>query len=288
MSNHEKKNPYNFNNKLLPVKFISDIFRRYNINYDPINLDIYQNAFVHKSYSLTKNKPEEIVPKPEGAFELMETDNERMEFLGDSILSSVITTYLFQRFTKTAHHEGFLTQLRTKLVNGEALGYFASELGFGEYIIMSRHIEDKCNGRKSFKLLEDVFEAFIGAIYLDFNDTEIPDNQFNSGIGYYICELFITNIIEEKVNFEDIIYSNTNYKEQLIRFYHTKYQVSPVFKLVSSGQEEHVHNFVTHIIDGHEHALSGTIVGIGEGRTKKKSEQNAAKNALIKLKQITE
>ena len=58
-----------------------------------------------------KNKKEDIVPKPEGAFELMEADNERMEFLGDSILSSVITTYLYQRFSKSAHDEGFLTRL---------------------------------------------------------------------------------------------------------------------------------------------------------------------------------
>ena len=147
---------------------------------------------------------------------------------------------------------------------------------------MSRHIEDKCNGRKSFKL-EDVFEAFIGAIYLDFNDHEVPNTNFNSGIETLSMRTFITNIIEEKVNFEEIIYSNTNYKEQVIRYYQTNYQISPTFKLVSSDQEEHVHNFVTNIID-----MNGNIAGHGEGRTKKKSEQSAAKDALIKLNILKE
>ena len=185
----------------------------------------------------------------------METDNERLEFLGDSILSVVIAKYLYERYP--SQNEGFLTKLRTKLVNGEALSYLSSELGFGEYIIMSRYIEDKCNGRKSTNILEDVFESFIGSLFLDFNETEI-DTHMNlySGIGFHICEKFIVNLIEEKVNFEDLISNNTNYKEQIFRYFQTNYQKHPQFKHISCTNEDNHKIFTVEILDHENKPIS--------------------------------
>ena len=142
--NDDKRlNPYNFNNELLTLVDIQDIFSQFDIENEPQNLSLYQDAFVHKSYSLSKNSLDEIVEKPEGALPLMESDNERLEFLGDSVLGLVIANYLFERYPD--QNEGFLTRMKTNLVRAEALAYLANELNLGKFIIMSRHIEDKCN-----------------------------------------------------------------------------------------------------------------------------------------------
>lgn len=258
----EKKNPYNFNNKLITSDFICSIFENYNISEKPRNLSIYQNAFIHKSYSLTKNSLDDIVEKPEGALELMKIDNERLEFLGDSILSFVVAKYLYERYPK--QNEGFLTKLRTKLVNGDALSYFSQELDFGPYIIMSRYIEDKCNGRKSNNILEDVFESFIGSMFLDFNDDQIPKHDFYSGIGFHICEKFLVNLIEEKVDFEELIKNDTNYKEQIFKYFQSNYQKLPSFKHISCITQANKKTFTVEMLD-HE----GNKISSGEGKTKK-------------------
>tara|TARA_B110000238_G_C16091525_1_gene424050 strand:+ start:761 stop:1612 length:852 start_codon:yes stop_codon:yes gene_type:complete len=276
---NSKKNPYNFNNKLLTRDFIVNLFYEYNIGIMPIDISVYQNAFIHKSYSLTKNNLEDIVDKPDGALELMNIDNERLEFLGDSILSFVVAKYLYERYPK--QNEGFLTKLRTKLVNGDALCYFSQELGFGEYIIMSRYIEDKCNGRKSTNILEDVFESFIGSMFLDFNKKEIPNTDLYSGFGFHICEKFLINLIEEKVDFEDLITTDTNYKEQIFRYFQTTYHKYPSFRHISCVNEGNKKTFTVEIC-----SHDGKTISQGGGNTKKKAEQNASKNALIHLKII--
>ena len=277
----EKKNPYNFNNKLISKEFIVSVLNNYEI-YQIHNLELYQQAFTHKSYSVLRINPDEIVNKPEGALELRENDLERIEFLGDSVLSVVIAKYLFERFPD--QNEGFLTQIRTKLVNGEALAYFSKELGFGEYILMSRYIEDKCQGRASTNILEDVFEAFIGALFMDFN-TEIDDlglyKDSYSGIGFQICEKFIINLIEEKVNFEELISNDTNFKDQLSKYYRSNYQVAITYKHISCKNDGNQRNFVVDV--GRE---DGIVLSRGEGKTKKKAEQNASRNALANLNLI--
>jgi len=276
---NEKKNPYNFNNKLITKDFIESVLKGYDIN-KINNLEIYQQAFTHKSYSSTKNKMEENVDKPEGALELRENDLERIEFLGDSVLGLVIAKYLFERFPN--QNEGFLTKLKTKLVNGEALAYFSKGLGFGEYILMSRHIEDKCDGRTSTNILEDVFEAFIGALLLDFNTIEIGKcnlySDLYSGIGFQICEKFIINLIEEKVNFEDLISNDTNFKDQLSKYYRDNYNISVSYKHISCKTFENQKHFVVDVVRG-----DGEVIARGEGKTKKKAEQNASRNALVML-----
>lgn len=279
---NDKKNPYNFNNKLLSIDIIKNILKEFDIYEEPKNLDIYQRALTHKSYSILKNPLEDIVEKPEGTLDLMPLDNERLEFLGDSVLGFVVTKYIYERFEN--QNEGFLTRIKTKLVNGEALSYFSSELGLAEYILMARFIEDKCGGRKSVKILEDVFEAFLGALYLDFNeDTDIEGYSFYSGIGFHICEKFIINLIESKVDFTDLIKNDYNYKDQLLRYFQKTYNKPPVYILKSNEQLENEKLFIIHINDE-----KGEFLCRGEGRTKKKAEQNCAKNVLIKLKVIEE
>lgn len=282
-----KINPYNFNNKLLTKNNLQSILSNYDVNYEITDLSTYQQAFVHKSYC--KKDPEEnqnddveLAEKPEGCLELQEKDNEQLEFLGDSIISSVIANYLYDRYY--GQDEGFMTRLRTKIVNGESLGKLAGELDFGKYLLISRHVEDRCNGRSSTRILEDVFEAFIGAIFLDFNksklNTGILSNTY-SGIGFQIAEMFIINVIEDKIDFSELILKDYNYKDQLLRYFQQLYQETPKYKEVCSSGPPHDRTFTMCVEDP-----NGDIISEGIGRSKKKAEQLASKNALIKYKVI--
>ena len=289
-------NPYNFNNRMITEGDIKSVLQKYDISDNIVNLDIYQKAFIHKSYS--KKDPKElgenvvIAEKPEGALELFEYNNETLEFLGDAVLGAVVARYLFERYYE--ENEGFLTKMRSKLVNGEMLGILARKLGFGELIIISRHIEDKCNGRTNPNILEDSFEAFIGAMYLDFNEVDnynLLDN-FYTGIGFQVCEKFLINVYEDLVNFTDLIMTNTNYKEQLGKYFNNTYGHSVRYGELSvtgiSTEREYVCCvFVpkydpTSLGDNEEHLESNIFIK-ATGTSRKKAEQAAAKAALQKL-----
>ena len=222
-------------------------------------------------------------------------NNETLEFLGDAVISAVVARYLLERFH--GQNEGFLTKMRTKLVNGEMLGNLARQLGFGEIIIISRHIEDKCNGRTNPNILEDSFEAFVGAMFLDFNEVDnynLLDN-FYTGIGFQICEKFLINVYEDLVNFTDLIMTNTNYKEQLGRYFNETHGHSVRYGELSvtgiSTEREHtccvfVPNYdPTKLEDGAKHKDENIFV-TATGTSRKKAEQAAAKLALQELKII--
>ena len=278
-------NPYNFNNKLISDNDIHNILKKYDINDTIHSKKFYQLAFIHSSY--TKKAPSEIgenvvlASKPEGALELMDDDYERLEFLGDAVVSVVVAKYLYERFPD--ENEGFLTKMRTKLVNGEMLGFLASKLGFGEFAIMSRHIEDKCKGRTSQHILEDMFEGFVGAMFLDFNEIDnynLLDN-FYSGIGFQICEKFIMHVIEEHVDFSELILKQSNYKEMLNKYFSDTYDSSINFSdpTVEGGLNDRL--YTVNVLDDED-----KIMGSGIGKSKKKAEQYACKDTLINLKII--
>jgi len=278
-------NPYNFNNKLLKENNIHTILQKYDINDTIHSTKFYQLAFVHSSYAKKSASDigENVVlaSKPEGALELMDNDYERLEFLGDAVVSVVVAKYLYERFPD--ENEGFLTKMRTKLVNGEMLGFLANELGFGEFAIMSRHIEDKCKGRSSQHILEDMFEAFVGAMFLDFNEIDnynLLDN-FYSGIGFQICEKFIMHVIEEHVDFSELILKQSNYKEMLNKYFSDTYNCSINFSgpTVEGGLNDRL--YTVNVLDNKD-----KIMGTGVGKSKKKAEQYACKDTLINLKII--
>lgn len=272
-------NPYNFNNNLLKPTDINNLLHNYDIDLNITNLSLYQQSFIHKSY--TKKNPEdygenvEIAEKPEGALELFDVQNERLEFLGDSVIGLIVGKYLFERYSD--QDEGFMTRMKTKLVNTDALCYFAKELGFGKHMIISRHVEDKCSGRESSKILEDAFEAFIGAMFLDFNETELDgDYDFYSGIGFQVCETFIINLMEDKIDFADLIINDYNYKDQLLRYFQQTFHKTPKYKQLLVEGPAHDRKFTMAVLDDND-----DIVAEASGKSKKKAEQLASKKALI-------
>lgn len=276
-------NPLNIKNVCLNKKIIQNILRKYNVKYEIQDLKLYQKAFIHKSYTIKANEENDITEEDE--MPLQKESNERLEFLGDSIIGLIVTSYLFRRYT--GQNEGFMTKLKTKLVNTYALSRFARILNLGQYLVISIHVEEKCNGRNNDKLLEDLFEAFIGALYLDANNINLNLDKnllrkfnFNkrSGFGYQICEKFLLNLIEEEVDFEDLILNDDNYKDKLLQYYQHNFQITPKYKLlgIENGLEGRI--FKIGVLD-----KDGIIISTGIAKSKKKAEQLASKNALLKL-----
>ena len=278
-----KVNPYNMNNKLITNDEVINLLKRFGVEDEIHDLKIYQQSFVHKSYVKKENNVNnqgeevELAERPEGCLELQEASNERLEYLGDSILGATIASYLYERFPQ--EEEGFMTRLRTKIVNGEMLGSLALKMGMAPHMVISRHVEDRCNGRTNLRILEDVFESFIGALYLDFNEKELehPTMEFYSGMGFQVCQVFIISIIEELIDFSDLILNDYNFKDQLLRYFQQNYQQTPKYKQILVEGPPHERFFTMAVLKNEDE-----IVAYGKEKSKKKAEQLASKNALIK------
>ena len=279
-----KLNPFNIKNKLITKEGVNKILKEYDIEEEIHNLEYYQRAFIHKSYIKKENKDDvELEEKPEDCLDLQETSNERLEYLGDAILSATVASYLYERFPN--EEEGFMTRIRTKLVNGEMLGSLADKMDLNEHLVISRHVEEKCNGRNSVKILEDIFESFIGAIYLDFNETDIehPRLDFYSGLGFQVCQVFIISIIEKFIDFSDLILNDYNYKDQLMRYFQQKFKHTPKYKEILVEGPPNNRSFTMCVMKN-----DNTVLAYGKEKTKKKAEQLASKNALINMGVIEE
>jgi dsRNA-specific ribonuclease len=166
-----KINPYNMNNRFITKQEVIELLQLGDVDNEILHLEYYQLSFIHKSYCKKKDFKQtqelELAERPSGCLKLQPESNERLEFLGDSIISSTVAKYLYDRYPN--QDEGFMTKIRTRLVNGEALAKLARIINLQDHIIISRHVEERCNGRNNTRILEDAFESFIGAMFLDFN-----------------------------------------------------------------------------------------------------------------------
>jgi ribonuclease-3 len=203
---------------------------------------------------------------------------ERLEFLGDSILGMVVARYLYERYPD--RDEGFLSRIRTKIVNGKTLGFLGDAIGLAPFAILSKQIED-AQGRTNYKIMEDCFEAFIGAIYMDFQRDEdfIDKKQLpvhpNTGSGYYVAEQWIITIIEAHLDFAEMVASRTNFKDMLVRYMQHTFQDSPKFFEMSVNTIGGQKVFTYCVKD-----RATAVVGVGKGASKKEAENNAAYAAL--------
>lgn len=262
MSNNCPIVPYNKKNVLIDEAQLLSIL----VGIDKINnINIYRRAFVHRSYCTRKNENfiEGNINCPADCMPLQEESNERLEFLGDAILNMVIGHYLFERFPDV--NEGFLTTTRVKFVNGKMLAFLGEKIKLNKYVIVSLQIEEK-EGRINKNILEDTFEALIGSIFLD--------NEIDNNSGYNRAKEWIINIIEEHVDFTELMSSNTNYKDRLVKFCQHNYQFIPKFEDVSTTNNGE--RIYTICIKNNE----DVIISIGKGNTKKVAEHEASKKAL--------
>lgn len=170
----KRQNP---KNKLITAEAVETIMMNNGLHIKVNDISIYQRAFIHRSYLKTANR--EIVDT--SCVPLQDSCNETYEFLGDTILGSVVGTYLYDRYKH--ENEGFLTKTRTKMVRGTTLGLLAKKLGFGEWVVISQHVENE-GGRDNIRILEDLFEAFLAAIYLD-NGSEVINGDWLQQYGSF-------------------------------------------------------------------------------------------------------
>ena len=163
-------------------------------------LGTYRRAFVHSSYVLRKNEgfDEGNARLPPGCVPLQEASYERLEYLGDAVLGCVAAEYLCARYP--GENEGFLSRMRTGIVNGVALADLSAQLGFERFVILSRQMEES---RGSPSVLEDVLEAFIGAVFL-------------TG-GYADARTFVVGVMETYVDWVELVAARPHVKERLSR-----------------------------------------------------------------------
>ena len=268
-----KDNPYNENNKLLRKEDLKNIFSKINFDCDINDLSLYQNAFVHKSYCI--NNEYKQYEQPFNCIPLFTKSYERIEFLGDSQLGAVVASYLYERFPED--NEGFMTKMKTKLVNGLRLCEFAKILGLGEFAVMSRHLETNCQGRSNKNILEDIFEGVCGAIYLD--NSNINNEYSNYQNGFNVLYKFLVNVMELNIDFPELVLSESNHKELILKYLHHNYSYHPKYTLIECKEISDNEKYYLVSIDDKE----GKEICRGEGKSKKSAEQNASKNALSKF-----
>jgi len=275
-------NPWNPKNKRIDDATIITILRAYGIQTAPPKPDLFRNACVHKSYvdrteEWEENKDEQkLVERPPDCLPLQEADNEESEFAGDSLLGCVVAMYLYERYA--GRGEGFLTRIRTRIVNNNMLGLLAKKMGLEPWIIVSRHVEEVCQGgRGNLRLLGSLLEAWVHALYKNF---ETPENP---GLAFTHVQRFLITLIERHINFVDLITDDINYKDKLLRFCQSKYHQPPRYKEVEVKGPPHDRIFTMGVIDP---TNEKNILATSTARNKKVAEQEASRLALAVLESL--
>ncbi len=186
-------------------------------------------------------------------------DNERLEFMGDAVLQLYSTNVLFHREPMLS--EGDMTRLRSQLVREEALALYARDLGWQEYILLGVG-EERSGGRNRDSLLADMFEALIGALYLD--------------CGFDVVAKILDSVLVAHLekNQEALV---IDYKTKLQEYVQSDNRNTISYQVVSSTGPSNNPTFIVSI------SVDDIVLGMGEGHSKKKAEQAAAKNAFEKM-----
>jgi len=227
--------PYNPLNKAISRNSIETILKRYGIDAPVHNIELYKRAFIHRSHLKrpdieNKNNNIRIVPKPEDCLPLNSKSNERLEFVGDGVLECITKYILYRRFPK--ENEGFMTEKKIALVKNEAIGRLAYEMGLHEWVILSKHAEQK-QIRTNLKKLGCLFESFLGALFLDFNKIKVNDEEnwfsdvFITGPGFQMAQIFIEKVYEKHVDWISLIKNDDNYKNILQVRIQKEFKVTP-------------------------------------------------------------
>jgi dsRNA-specific ribonuclease len=309
----------NPNNCLITTKDVENILNYFeNIGdngqrLQPNNLEHYQHAFVHESYyqavQYHVNEKREI---PQHIY-LPKESSERLEYLGDHILKATMGRYLFERFDN--EREGFLTKLKIKIEKCSMLHKIGVTLGFKKFLLLSLQVENQTildidRGRGTPSFYEDAFEAFIGAILVDFGER-----------GYLYADRFVRSVIENIIDFAELISKNDNFKDSLQRYFQSLKWKTPIYTSLNedgplyrkiftrmltftnqqySQMDTIIQNNISQYTNNilHEYKIknpeiflklydltqSGNyILGIGFGRKVTSAEQECAKTCLLNL-----
>ncbi|MCD7949517.1 MAG: ribonuclease III [Erysipelotrichaceae bacterium] len=209
------------------------------------DLGLYKEAFTHPSYA---NESHDY-----------KKDYERLEFMGDAVLQLYVSKFIFQLFPDVP--EGTLTTLRSKLVREESLARFSKELHLGELLYLGIG-EEKSGGRERESVLANIFESFIGALYLDCGEEEVLK--------------ILKQTIYKHVN--DLDYDDiTDYKTTLQELVQADQRKTVTYQLLEASGPSNAPEFTVAAV------MDDMRLGVGKGTSKKRAEQQAAKDALNKL-----
>lgn len=212
---------------------------------EPENLSVYFLAFKHSSLSKEKK-------------ELISHSNERLEFLGDAVLGAVIAEFLFKKYP--FKDEGFLTELRSRIVNGENLGKLAKKIGLTKFIEFNSKGK-VLHGHKSMH--GDAMEALIGAVYLD--------------RGYKFCKKFILEkLLDNHLDIDELAEKDDNFKSKLIMWAQSQGK-NVTFDIIFEQDFKHYKEFTAQVY------LDGNEMSVGKGSSKKRAEQEAARKSYESL-----
>lgn len=211
------------------------------LGYVPGDIKLYEMAMTHSSTSGVKKL----------------SCNERLEFLGDAVLSSVTADYLYSNFSR--EREGFLTKSRSNLVCRERLNELAIQIGLDKYV----HACGVANQHNNY-IYGNALEALVGAIYID--------------KGYKQCRRFLLDRVFARItDIESVVKADKNYKSRLIEW-GQKQHVDVEFRIVSEELRKEGVFFVSEVL------VNGEVCGIGDGFSKRESQQKAARQALAKMR----
>lgn len=234
---------YNPLNVEITLSDVQNILNKYDVSPYVDNIELYKRAFVHKSYMINNDASatvEQQQQQQQNYIPLKSKSNERLEYVGDGILEAITKFYLYTRFP--TEDEGFMTDIKIAVVKNEAIGKIAYEMGLHKWLLLSKHAEDK-KIRTNFAKLGCLFEAFLGAMFLDFNKVIVEDDEhiFVSeqliGLGFQMATKFMINVFEKHVNWTDIISNDDNYKNILQLTTQKEFKTTPLYVLKEQSQE---------------------------------------------------
>ena len=310
--------PYNSNNKEITSSEVQSILTKYGVSGNLFNIELYKRAFVHRSYTRrpeleNKENNIQLAERPENCLPLKTKSNERLEFIGDGVLELITKYYLYRRFPKA--DEGFMTEKKIALVKNEHIGALAYEMRLHNWLLLSNHAEEK-KTRTNLKKLGCLFEAFLGALFLDFNKIDVKDENnwfkdvFVCGPGFQMCQIFVENIFENHVDWMKLIETDDNYKNILQVKIQKEFKVTPDYLEIENDPESgykmgvylcigiSIHNQKHHSaksysefgsflnIQRYLETNSSVFILLGEGihKIKKKAEQLACEKAIQVIK----
>ena len=222
------------------VILMEELFKRLNI--EPKDMSLYKNAFSHSSY-VNEHKAK--------------NDYERLEFLGDAVLDLVVADYLYTHYKET---EGEMTKVRASYVCENANYCYATGLGLSKYILVG-HGEQKEGGNFKKAIVADIFEALMGAIYID--------------LGFSTVRNVILKVVVPYIENPNVTFFS-DYKSSLQEYVQTE-QKSLEYRLINEEGPAHDKRFTVDVV------IDDIVYGMGIGTSKKEAEQEAAKAALNKL-----
>jgi len=214
------------------------------LGFYPDKIEYYQLAVRHKSVSIHTENGQSL-------------SNERLEFLGDAVLNSVVTDILYRRFEN--QREGFLTNTRSKIVKRESLNQLAIEIGLDKLVVMTKYLNANTTNNNIYG---NALEALMGAIYLDY--------------GYKQCKQFVENrLLKNFMDLDKVTENEVNFKSKLIEWCQ-KIRFETEFVMVSDTlKSANKHEFLSQLL------IQGVVICEATGNSKKDSQQNASKIAYL-------